>query len=437
MASHLGAETHPVARRIAAHLRTPLYRNAYALVAGDVAAASLGMLYWVLAARLYSAEAVGVSSATIAALVFIGNLSAAHLRSALVRFLPEAGAGAGRLLRRAYLSAALAALIFGALFVGALALWWPASPLRAAGAIGPAAFVGACVVWALFTLQDGALIGLRHALLVPAEQVAYGLAKLALLAALAMPLGGHGIVASWVVPAALTLAPIALLLALRLLPRRREAAPGTPIGRVARFAAVDFFSSAVSMAPQLVLPLLVLAWVGPAGGAYFAATWLVATALHMVGVNLATSLVVEASREPGRLAELTRRALGQLAWLMLPLAGGLALLAPLVLQLFGPQYAAAGGGLLRALALAMLPQGVMLVALAVARVRLQVGRVLAAQAAAAVLLLGLSAALTPTQGIGGIGVAALCAYSLVAAALLPQLLSTLRGRAAEAEAREI
>ena len=38
---------------IAAHLRTPLYRNGYFLIASTVITSGLGFIYWAVAARVY------------------------------------------------------------------------------------------------------------------------------------------------------------------------------------------------------------------------------------------------------------------------------------------------------------------------------------------------------------------------------------------------
>ena len=51
--------------RLRAHMRDPLSRSGYALVLGSAITSALGMGFWVLAARLYSAADVGTASAMI------------------------------------------------------------------------------------------------------------------------------------------------------------------------------------------------------------------------------------------------------------------------------------------------------------------------------------------------------------------------------------
>src|ERR687885_2667573 len=91
------------AERLLAHVRLPIYRNAYALVLSSATTSGLGVVYWTLAARLYTPEAVGLNAAAISAMMFLAGVSQLNLMSALVRFIPTAGVRTQRLIVSAYL----------------------------------------------------------------------------------------------------------------------------------------------------------------------------------------------------------------------------------------------------------------------------------------------------------------------------------------------
>ena len=55
--------TSAVAFVVRDRLRSPLHRNGYALVASSAVTSVLGLAYWIVAARAYSTEAVGVCAA--------------------------------------------------------------------------------------------------------------------------------------------------------------------------------------------------------------------------------------------------------------------------------------------------------------------------------------------------------------------------------------
>lgn len=115
--------------RLRAHLYWPLYRNGYALVLSSAFTSLLGMVYWVLAAHLYSAEIVGLNSAAISAMMFLAGIAQLNLTSALIRFIPGAGASTRRLVVGAYGLSALVALAVGLIFMGGSGLGLPSPVL--------------------------------------------------------------------------------------------------------------------------------------------------------------------------------------------------------------------------------------------------------------------------------------------------------------------
>jgi O-antigen/teichoic acid export membrane protein len=92
--------------------------------------------------------------------------------------------------------------------------------------------------------------------------------------------------------------------------------------------------------------------------------------------------------------------------------------APWILSLFGPAYAENGTPVLRLMALASLPTVLLTVAIDVARVRRNLGRLVGLQVAHAVLVIGLTIVLLPLYGLTGVGLAWLIACCAVALPLL-------------------
>jgi O-antigen/teichoic acid export membrane protein len=84
------------------HLRTPLYRNGYALVLSSATTSVLGVAYWIVAARTYTPAAVGLNAAAISAMMFLAGVSQLNLMSALLRFIPGAGRATGQFVVSAF-----------------------------------------------------------------------------------------------------------------------------------------------------------------------------------------------------------------------------------------------------------------------------------------------------------------------------------------------
>ncbi len=416
--------------RLVAHVRTPLYGSAYALIMSGVTSSLLGIVYWTLAARLYDAEQVGVNAAAISAMTFISFLAQLNMAGVLARFIPTAGHSTRRLIVLAYLVAgvlsALGALVFIAWFAGLAGVrqMLGVDPLLAGW------FVVATAAWSLFALQDGALTGLRRTVWVPIENSIFGVIKIVLLVGFVAGLAGSGIFVSWTIPAAFMVLPVNWLIFRRFVPARVAAggtvsAGGLPPGLI-RYLSGDYVGSLFSAAASGLMPLVVVSVAGARAGAYFFIAWTIASSMYFISLNMATSLMVEGAARRATLADSTLRMLRLMLGLQSLAVIVVVIGAPVLLAIFSPAYASQAVAVLRLLALAALPQGVNAIYLALARVRRQVGRVIIVQSSIAVISLTASVPLLGSLGIAGAGVAWLFAQSAVAIVVLVTQLLPLR-----------
>jgi O-antigen/teichoic acid export membrane protein/thymidylate kinase len=407
--------------RLIDHLQVPLYGGAYALIFSSGATSVLGIVYWTLAARLCGTVEVGVNAAAISAMVFLSYLAQFNLSGAMTRFVPTAGRWTVRLVIGAYAVAVLASLAAGMIFVMGSGLWAPnirpivGSPLLAGW------FVVSVAAWSLFALQDSVLTGLRRTVWVPIENTIYAIVKIGLLVVLAGSASGIGVFASWTVPAALTILPVNGLIFGRFI-RAHAAKSGTapPEGtafQIARYLTGDYLGSLCVSAATGILPLVILAVVGAKGSAYFYMAWTMAYSLQLISMNSALSLTVEGAGRRDDVAHSVRRILWLLARLLVPLVAITIAFAPLILQLFGRDYATEASTLLRLFALGVLPHAVNAVFLSLARIRREITWLFGVQAAQAGLLMIFSLVLLPSMGITAVGVAFVISQSAVAAAL--------------------
>ncbi|MFW3172992.1 lipopolysaccharide biosynthesis protein [Geodermatophilus sp. CPCC 206100] len=402
-----------------------LERNALYLMAGTALTAGVGMVFWIAAARFYETAEVGRASAVISTAAFLGSLSHLNLGQTYARFLPAAGKRTGYLVTRGLALIAAVGLLVGAGFV----LLWPGEVLFAS-AVEAAWFPLAVAVLTVFTVQDFVLLGLRGASWIPMKNLAFSVAKLALLVALAAALPQGGLVVAWVVPAAVAGIVIQVLVHRRLLPRRMEEAGEDhrlpPVRGLVGYASAEFAIGVMSQVIPMILPLIILHELGAEENAYFAIPWTINAALNMLAWNIATNFVVEASADEEQTQALTRRSLR--LGLLVGGSGAVTLLvfAPLVLWLFGGQYAAEGVDLLRLMALAEPFVIVTTVYSGVLRIRRQAGRVVIVQGSIAVAIVSLTVLLIPSMGVTGAGLAYLIAEGGAGLVLLIPLIRSLR-----------
>jgi O-antigen/teichoic acid export membrane protein len=334
----------------------PLLRSAYSLGVNALLTAALGMVFWVVAARIYPSSTVGRDSAIIAAMMQLSTIAQLNLANALVRFMPGY-AHAPRLLAGAYALSAVAALVVASGFV--LLAPGLVNDLRFLSrdtAIG-VVFVGSDALWGVFALQDAALTAMRRAAWVPVENTLFGALKLLALPVLLWSASGHGPFFAWVVPMALLLMPVNWLLFRRVFshtPGNLSPTLAFAGRRLVRFLAFDYLATVFLQTSLTVLPLIIVATLGIRANAHFYIPFTIALALEAMFFSMATSLVAEAAREPERLPELLRALARRFAVIALPTVGVLVVAAPLVMLLFGHEYARESTPVLRVLLCASL-----------------------------------------------------------------------------------
>ncbi|WP_446040805.1 lipopolysaccharide biosynthesis protein, partial [Streptomyces sp. SID1121] len=411
-----------------------MFRNAYALMLSTGVSAALGLGFWLVAARYYTEEAVGQGSAAIAAMRLLASITATTMIGAVVRYVPRAGRATGSLVLRAYAVSSLVVCVACVVFLLTLDLWGPSyAPLD-----GPTAglvFTASCVTWALLTLQDGVLTGLRKAFWVPVGNAVFSVGKLLLLVAFATAMPVLGVFVSWAAAIALSVLPLGWLIFRRLIPRQAEADHDRePLSSrdIGRFLAGDSVGALFSLAMINLLPVMVAVRFDAAHNAFFYTAYTVGGTMEFMAINMASSLTAHASHSPERLAEGVRGALRRMAVLLVPVVLVLVVFAPQVLAPFGPDYAEHGTTVLRLLAAAALPRVVVELYIGVLRVQGRTGMLAVLQGAMCLLVLGSAMFLLGPTGISGAGLAMLGSMTLVALVAAPGLRAALGGRAARA-----
>jgi O-antigen/teichoic acid export membrane protein len=399
-------------------------RDGLALVLGSAVSSGVGLLYWLLAARLYSPEVVGVNSTAISAMMLLGTASQLNVKNALLRFLPVAGASARALFGWCYLVSVVASAVTGAVFALGAHLWAPGL-LAAFG--GPGLLVYFLVfnpVWALFNVQDYALTGVGRATVVPVANLAFSVAKVLLLALGAWWGATLGIAVSWGLGTLLVVLVVTAHL-LRRLPGHAAAtaAVAVPVGvrDVARFAGADYAGTVFWMAAVFGLPVVVLARLGADAAATYGVAWTVAFALYQVTHGMGQALVAHLAADaadPAAVDAAARATVRRAVALVAPGAVLVAVAAPLVLDVFGPHYAASGVGLLALAALSAVPDTVVTTTVNAARVRRRTGVLFGLPAAVATAVVVGAWLLMPAFGPAGAGLAWLVAQTAAAAAVL-------------------
>lgn len=312
------------------------------LVTAQAIGALLGLVFWVTVARLVPTGEVGVAAAAINTQTLLGSITSLGIGTLLIAELPGLGPAArGRLVRRGLVTVG----VTSAVAAGVLALCAPllSANLRAAldHPVEVLVFVAGVAAAAAALVVDQAGLGLGRARVQVGRNLLASSLRFPLAAAL-LALGERSSVVlqiCWVAPLLLSVA--VSLRRFRLGARRTDGVPF--LADLGAYAAPALRNHALNLAlaagSQLVPVVAALALL-PEDNATFAIAWLLATFVFLPPYLLATALFAHgANLSAADFRESMRTTVPAALSVSLVLCLGAWVAGPLVLRVFGADYA--------------------------------------------------------------------------------------------------
>jgi O-antigen/teichoic acid export membrane protein len=410
-------------------LRFQRYTNTVYLWLATVAFALLGFTFWIIVARLYPPEAVGLGGTVVTSAIILAQVSQLGLGYVLIGFIPHTGPEAPILLSRSLVAVVVASLLAGSIFLSIVPLWsqdlqellW-----KDAGHAG--GFVAFVILVTVAEQLRFTFIAYQRGIFVLALITFGGLLRL-FLASLVAGLGsafgivtGHGL-------AILLSILIAMLFFLPRCTGKLQIPLALDVWRLAPFASFSLSNLASHVLTVLVwqlLPLLVIALAGAEEAGFFYMAWAVAGIILIMTQQLALSLFVEGSNDSRGFRLQASGALVVGVTLGILFAVATYFLGDLVLLLFGREYVEQSSSVLKVLAVATPLAAVTYVYLGIERVRQRLVPLVIVSAIVTVVMLGAIAVLVPRMGIIGAGYGVMAGYGFGALISLPLLHSMMK-----------
>ena len=395
-------------RRAAALTGDRLVRTSWPLLLNTGSNAVLGILFWMMAARLYDQATIGRNMAVIAAMTTMSGITQLNLGPSLGVLVPRAGARGRLVVLQVYGVVTAYAVVALAVFFAVLLPHFDQlhDVLRAPPRMW--AFAVAVLAFNIFALQDAALVSLRRAMVIPVENLVFGVAKLVLLVVLVERLPTFGIFASWLLPILVIVPAISALIFLRRTKPETSTLPEISARGSLPKLALDYVGYLFQVCSTFFLPVVALELLDPIAASVFAVAWLTSSTMDLLATNIGTALIVETSygMDPAELRHTVFRR-------VMPVVAGVTVLGmvatPVVLRLYGPEYVADGIPTLLLLLLASVPRSLVTIAIAESRAHRNIGIIVWLRAQNAALVLGLSYVLAPSLGVEGIALSWLVA----------------------------
>jgi O-antigen/teichoic acid export membrane protein len=353
----------PAVTGVASEVATPakqrrqLFSTFGYLIATPGATAVLGLAYWAIATRTFSARDVGIAAAAVSTATFLALIGSLGIGTLL---LAEIGSMDPRIRRSALTTGtAVASSCVALLALGTIALSpFLGSSLRAIGSdpVTAALFVAGAIATVAVTTFDNAAIGAHRGPAQLARGILASVLKIACVGVLIFVgrKSSAGLILAWGGGLAASLVICHSLLRFLRTPAE-DRNLSARIGLTRRYGMLSLNHHVLNLSinsVSFVLPVVAALLILPQEVAYFSTAQVVAQVVLMVPYLLTLTLFVETSNNEQLLHQHLRRTLPLGFAACLAIVIGVEFAAPIVLRLFGAAYSEHGTTALRLLVLA-------------------------------------------------------------------------------------
>lgn len=384
----------------------PMHISSMALMLNVLASAGFGYIFWILAARLYVPQQVGLASGALAAMTLCGQVALLGTGAAVVTLLPTHRERAAQLLNVTFTLVLSLGLVASMLFLLLASATFKELGVVSTDMLYGIAFVAMGVSWSFSLTLDQVSLALRRTDQILVRGVISGVIKLVALVALYVLHGGSiAIFSTWLASTTIACAigckqikaalpGFGFRLTLHIATVRKLLAAGLP----------NYGLSLALLSPALILPLVVTETLSPEMNAYWYAAWMVAGLVFIVPSSNGMALFSEAANRRASLPAGIISSIKMSLVIGAPMAAVVAIASRWVLPLLGQTYAEVGSSVLPVLLLAVIPMSFIETYVAACRAIRRRGEAALACAACAVLVV--CGALLGGAAFGLTGVAA-------------------------------
>ncbi|NMB64007.1 MAG: oligosaccharide flippase family protein [Spirochaetes bacterium] len=416
-------------------MTSSLYNNAFYIMLNNISTSLLGFVFWNIMTRTFQPAEIGIGSALLAASGLLASVANMGLGVGLIRFLPTAGKKAMSIINVSFTLAGVIAMLGSMVYLAGLPYWAPVLAFVRDNLLMSSAFIIFTGVSVITILADQTLVAGRLARYVFMKNAVTSIIKIPLPIFVFYYLKGYGIFAG---------TGIALIIGMLLawfwfIPTVYEGYVPRPawsfeiIKKILPFSFVNNLVTLFNNSTGFIYQLMALNFLGSESNAYLYIAWMMTTVLTIIPAGLAQSLFAEGSHNPGKIKRDGRNALFFALFLSIPASVLMILLGGWLLKFFGSEYAQNGTGIIRFLALAVIPRCVTAFYLTTNQIKHRLDLILIQTGTLFFIAIGLGYWLMKEIGLTGLGVAYTTANLIVAVAVIAPLWKEL-GHKAEVEA---
>lgn len=371
-----------------AFMSDSLYRNSAYLMLATLIMSFFGFIFWIVAARLFPVEEIGLATTIISVMGIITSFSVLGLNTGIIRFLPKSERKNDKI-NTVFTLVAIATIIVSVIFLLGIKFFSPKLIFIQESIFLSIFFIIFMAVGSIASMLDSIFTAYRSSGFVLLKNSIFSVLKIALLAGF-VGVGAYGIFASWMISLMIGALVVFLALMFKFNYKPKAVFYDAVLKKMGGYSFGNYIAAFIGGLPALVLPLIITQHIGAEETAYYYIALMIATALYVIPQATANSLFAEGSHDENSLKKQVKKATKVISLLIIPAIILTAIIGRYVLMIFGETYASEGTALLQILALSGIFVSVNSVYNALQKVRKNILTLILAPTVTAAVIISLS-----------------------------------------------
>ena len=393
-----------------------LYRNSIFLMLSTAVMSFFGFFFWIINARLYSAEQVGIGTTLLSIMTLISGFSILGLGTGLIRYLPISEKK-NKKISTSFTLVALMSILISIIYLIFMKTFSPKLLFVRENIIFSLLFILFTVLSSLSTISENVFIAYRSSKFVLIKNTIFSIVKL-ILPIFLLALGAYGIFMSVGISVVIAFLFGLVILIVRFNYLLKPIIDISIIKKMIKFSLGNYTAEIMGGLPNLVLPILITNSIGAKFSAYYYMAVMFAGFLYIIPMATSQSLFAEGSYNEKDLRLHVKKAAIIIALILIPAIIIVIFFGKYILLAFGKDYSVEGFRLLRVFAISGIFIAAKNVCGVILKVKNKIKEIIFIDLITASSILGLSYFLMPTYLLKGVEIAWIAGHTLSAGIFL-------------------
>jgi len=309
--------------------------------------AFFGFFFWIINARLFTVEQVGLATTVISLVSLFNIISSLGLNVGLIRFLPKSSTKNDDI-NSSFTLNAIVSLIIVIVFIFNIETFSPKLSFLKTNYVFIISFLLFVMFSSINSLLESVFIAYRSAKYVLVKNTILNVGKL-FFPLLLISFGAYGIFSSVGIATAISTVFSIVILSRVFNYRAKIHINSGVIRKYASYSFKNYLSSFLNLLPPMLLPIIITNKFGPKESAYFYVAFMIASLVFTVPIAVTQSMFAEGSHDETQVSNHAKKSIVIIFGILIPLIIIFSLFGNYILLAFGKRYSEEAFMLLRLL----------------------------------------------------------------------------------------